>query len=123
MSDVFKALADPTRRQVLQALKAGPQSAGQLASAFPVSKPTMSAHFAVLREAGLVTTEKDWVRLGGMSGDLKRLQEASSVVPIRLSFNDQDFARLRSLVDAAVATGGYRRAISQPGVPRPTTVK
>jgi DNA-binding transcriptional ArsR family regulator len=59
MSDVFKALADPTRRQVLQALKAGPQSAGQLASAFPVSKPTMSAHFAVLREAGLVTTEKD----------------------------------------------------------------
>lgn len=59
MSDVFKALADPTRRQVLQALKAGPQSAGQLASAFPVSKPTMSAHFAVLRQAGLVTAEKD----------------------------------------------------------------
>jgi len=59
MNDVFKALADPTRRQVLQALKAGPQSAGQLASAFPVSKPTMSAHFAVLRQAGLVTTEKD----------------------------------------------------------------
>lgn len=59
MNDVFKALADPTRRQVLQALKAGPQSAGQLAAAFPVSKPTMSAHFAVLRQAGLVTTEKD----------------------------------------------------------------
>lgn len=59
MNDVFKALADPTRRQVLQALKAGPQSAGQLASAFPVSKPTMSAHFAVLRQAGLVTTERD----------------------------------------------------------------
>jgi DNA-binding transcriptional ArsR family regulator len=59
MNDVFKALADPTRRQVLQALKAGPQSAGRLASAFPVSKPTMSAHFAVLRQAGLVTAEKD----------------------------------------------------------------
>ena len=58
MNDVFKALADPTRRQVLQALKAGPQSAGRLASAFPVSKPTMSAHFAVLRQAGLVHSER-----------------------------------------------------------------
>lgn len=58
MSDVFKALADPTRRQVLERLKAGPKSAGELADGFPVSKPTMSAHFAVLREAGLVTTER-----------------------------------------------------------------
>ena len=58
MSDVFKALADPTRRQVLERLKSGPKSAGELAAAFPVSKPTMSAHFAVLREAGLVTTER-----------------------------------------------------------------
>jgi DNA-binding transcriptional ArsR family regulator len=59
MNDVFKALADPTRRQVLHALKAGPQTAGQLAEAFPVSKPTMSAHFAVLKQAGLVTTERE----------------------------------------------------------------
>ena len=58
MSDVFKALSDPTRRQVLQMLKSGPLSAGELAAAFPVSKPTMSAHFGVLREAGLVSTEK-----------------------------------------------------------------
>ncbi len=58
MNDVFKALADPTRRQVLERLKSGPKSAGELAGAFPVSKPTMSAHFAVLREAGLVTTER-----------------------------------------------------------------
>jgi DNA-binding transcriptional ArsR family regulator len=58
MSDVFKALADPTRREVLQALKRGPKSAGELAGAFPVSKPTMSAHFAVLREAGLITAER-----------------------------------------------------------------
>jgi DNA-binding transcriptional ArsR family regulator len=58
MSDVFKALADPTRRQVLQKLKSGPKTAGELAEAFPVSKPTMSAHFAVLREAGLVSVER-----------------------------------------------------------------
>ena len=58
MSAVFKALADPTRRQVLQLLRQGPKSAGELADHFPVSKPTMSAHFAVLREAGLVDSDK-----------------------------------------------------------------
>ena len=58
MSTVFKALADPTRRSVLQLLRQGPKSAGELAEHFPVSKPTMSAHFAVLREAGLVDSEK-----------------------------------------------------------------
>ncbi|WP_339744413.1 autorepressor SdpR family transcription factor [uncultured Maricaulis sp.] len=58
MNDVFKALADPTRRRVLQILKAGPRPAGELSAAFPVSKPTMSAHFSVLKQAGLVTTEK-----------------------------------------------------------------
>lgn len=58
MSSVFKALSDPTRRRVLQLLRAGPMSAGDLADHFAVSKPTMSAHFAVLREADLVQTEK-----------------------------------------------------------------
>jgi DNA-binding transcriptional ArsR family regulator len=58
VSAVFKALADPTRRSVLQLLRQGPKSAGELAEHFPVSKPTMSAHFAVLREAGLVDSEK-----------------------------------------------------------------
>jgi DNA-binding transcriptional ArsR family regulator len=58
VNTVFKALADPTRRQVLQLLRQGPKSAGELAESFPVSKPTMSAHFAVLREAGLVESAK-----------------------------------------------------------------
>jgi DNA-binding transcriptional ArsR family regulator len=58
MNLVFKALADPTRRRVLELLRQGPQSAGELADHFAVSKPTMSAHFAVLREAGLITSEK-----------------------------------------------------------------
>ncbi len=59
MSGVFKALSDPTRRRVLQLLRNGPMSAGELADHFDVSKPTMSAHFAVLREADLVHAEKD----------------------------------------------------------------
>ena len=58
MNTVFKALSDPTRRRVLQLLRRGPMSAGDLADQFAVSKPTMSAHFAVLREADLVSVEK-----------------------------------------------------------------
>jgi ArsR family transcriptional regulator, repressor of sdpIR and other operons len=58
MSTVFKALSDPTRRRVLELLRKRPLSAGELADHFDVSKPTMSAHFAVLREAGLIASEK-----------------------------------------------------------------
>lgn len=58
MSSVFKALSDPTRRRVLQLLKARPMSAGELADQFPVSKATMSAHFTVLREADLIAAGK-----------------------------------------------------------------
>lgn len=58
MSTVFKALSDSTRRKVLELLRKGPMSAGDLAEHFSVSKATMSSHFAVLREAGLVASEK-----------------------------------------------------------------
>ena len=58
MTNVFKALADPTRRSVLQLLQRGPQGAGELAAQFDVSKPTMSAHFAVLLGADLIHAEK-----------------------------------------------------------------
>jgi len=58
MSKVFKALAVPTRRKVLQLLRRRPMTAGELSEHFPVSKPTMSAHFAVLREADLVDAGK-----------------------------------------------------------------
>lgn len=58
MSQVFKALSDSTRRRVLQLLRKGPLSAGELSDQFNVSKPTMSAHFAVLKEADLVHAEK-----------------------------------------------------------------
>jgi DNA-binding transcriptional ArsR family regulator len=58
MSQVFKALADPTRRRVLQLLQKGPMGAGELADHFDVTKPTMSAHFAVLVSANLIQAEK-----------------------------------------------------------------
>jgi DNA-binding transcriptional ArsR family regulator len=55
---VFKALSDPTRRRVLQLLRERPMPAGELSDHFEVSKPTMSAHFSVLQEAGLIEAEK-----------------------------------------------------------------
>ncbi|TAL30207.1 autorepressor SdpR family transcription factor [Phenylobacterium sp.] len=58
MNRVFKALSDPTRRRVLQLLRERPMSAGELADHFPVAKATMSAHFAVLREADLIAADK-----------------------------------------------------------------
>lgn len=58
MTDVFKALSDPTRRRVLQLLHKRPMTAGEIADQFKLSKPTMSAHFAVLREAGLIAADK-----------------------------------------------------------------
>ncbi len=58
MNRVFKALSDPTRRRVLQFLRERPMTAGELADEFDLSKPTMSAHFSVLREANLIDADK-----------------------------------------------------------------
>lgn len=58
MNKAFKAFSDPTRRRVLQLLRKRPMTAGELAEQFAVSKPTMSAHFAVLKEADLIDAEK-----------------------------------------------------------------
>lgn len=58
MNKVFKALADPTRRRVLELLRQRPMTAGELSEHFAVSKPTMSAHFTVLREADLIDSHK-----------------------------------------------------------------
>ena len=57
MNSVFEALAHPTRRAILEMLKSGSKTAGELADAFDVSKPTMSGHFAKLKEAGLIQGE------------------------------------------------------------------
>jgi DNA-binding transcriptional ArsR family regulator len=59
MNGLFEALAHPTRRQILELLKEGSMTAGDIAQRFDVSKPTMSGHFAKLREAGLIHAEKN----------------------------------------------------------------
>jgi DNA-binding transcriptional ArsR family regulator len=55
---VFEALADPTRRHVVELLSAGPRRAGDIAEAAGVSAPSMSRHLRVLLEAGVVTDER-----------------------------------------------------------------
>lgn len=55
---VFRAIADPTRRSLLEALRGGPLSVNRLAEAFPVSRPAISKHLRYLREAGLVSEER-----------------------------------------------------------------
>ncbi len=58
MSTVFKALSDPTRQRVLELLRTRPMNAGELAEHFEFSKPTMSAHYTVLKEARLIEGDK-----------------------------------------------------------------
>jgi len=55
----FQALADPTRRAVLDLLRSGSQPAGQIASAFPVSRPAISKHLRLLRRAHLVREHRE----------------------------------------------------------------
>ena len=55
----FKAIADPTRREILKLLRKGEMTAGDIAGHFDMSKPTMSHHFAVLRDADLITSRRE----------------------------------------------------------------
>jgi DNA-binding transcriptional ArsR family regulator len=55
----FSALADPTRRAIFERLALGPRAVGELASEFPVSRPAVSQHLRVLKDAGLVTDRRD----------------------------------------------------------------
>ncbi|AKU97713.1 Transcriptional regulator, ArsR family [Labilithrix luteola] len=57
-SSPFEALADETRRAILRRLRGGSLTAGEIAESFHLTKPTLSHHFRVLREAGLVRAER-----------------------------------------------------------------
>ncbi|WP_332692152.1 metalloregulator ArsR/SmtB family transcription factor [Devosia sp.] len=63
INTVFEALSHPVRRKVLALLKSGPMSAGDLAGHFSISRPTLSVHFAKLKEADLVAVERQGTSL------------------------------------------------------------
>lgn len=58
MSDVFQALAHPVRRRVIAMLRERAHTAGELADAFDLAKPTLSGHFNVLKSSNLITVER-----------------------------------------------------------------
>ena len=58
-NQTFRALADPTRRAILDLLRQGEMTAGALAEKFDMTKPSMSHHFAVLKDADLITSRRD----------------------------------------------------------------
>src|ERR1700691_741380 len=60
---IFKALADPTRRQILEDLRSGERSAGEIGSQFEISAPSISRHLSILRSAGLIVERRDANRI------------------------------------------------------------
>src|SRR5262245_60415666 len=63
MNEAFKALADPTRREILRLLRGGEKTAGELAARFDMSKPSVSHHFNVLKTADLIGCRKEGQQL------------------------------------------------------------
>lgn len=59
LNEVFKAVADPTRREILRLLRHEEMNAGDMAARFDMTKPSMSHHFAVLKAAGLLTSRRE----------------------------------------------------------------
>jgi DNA-binding transcriptional ArsR family regulator len=60
--DTLQALGDPTRRSIFEQLREGPRAVGEIAAQLPVSRPAVSQHLRVLKEAGLVTERQDGTR-------------------------------------------------------------
>jgi DNA-binding transcriptional ArsR family regulator len=63
VSRIFRALADPTRRQILQELKVGELAAGEIVSRFTISGPSISRHLSILKSADLVSERRDGNRI------------------------------------------------------------
>ena len=59
MNDVFRALSDPTRREILELLRSGPRTSGEIADKFSTSWATISRHLSVLKDAGLILAERN----------------------------------------------------------------
>lgn len=87
------ALGSPVRRDILLALRSGPRSVGDLAARFPVSRPAVSRHLAILRDAGLVEAHPD----GNRTLYAVRMQGFASVRAYLDEFWDTALARLQQL--------------------------
>jgi DNA-binding transcriptional ArsR family regulator len=92
--DVFRAIADPTRRAILDRLRAGPANAGALAADFRQSRPAISKHLRVLRQARLVT-DRRMGRERVYAVDPLPLQSVAGWIEGYRAFWQASFARLK----------------------------
>jgi len=107
--DALAALADPTRRELVELLAAGELAAGELADRFPVSRPAVSRHLRVLREAGLVRSRVDGKRRM-YALDPRPLRELDDWLE---RYRDLWAQRLDAL-DTEIARGRRARASGEP---------
>ncbi len=98
----FHALADPTRRAVLDLLRLGSQPAGQIARAFPVSRPAISKHLRILRRAHLVAEHREGRRRLYQLNP-KPLKTVDSWLEQYRSFWSANLASLKSFVETEYA--------------------
>lgn len=98
LSMVFSALADPTRRAILENLTRGPKTVGEIAEPFPISGPAVTKHLKVLERAGLVRSDKraQWRprRL-----EAKRLSEAQAWIERYRKHWEESFDRLDAYLE------------------------
>ena len=97
---VFKALADPTRREILGLLRGGAQTVGAIAGNFRVSRPAISKHVRVLRAAGLIRSESaGGIRLCAL--DARPLQLAAAWLRDYQTFWNASLRDLKTFVEEA----------------------
>ena len=97
----MEALGDATRREIMERLRGGPRPVGDIAAGLPVSRPAVSQHLRVLREAGLVTERKDGTRR------IYRV-EPKALADLRAYFDSFWEQALASFRAAAEQEGGQR---------------
>lgn len=98
-STVFEALADPTRRAILELLRGGPLPVKDIASGLPVTRPAVSQHLGVLRQAGLVSAQQRG------TSRLYRL-EPEGLAALRSYLDDFWSVALAQFAEAAASTQG-----------------
>lgn len=97
-TDVYHAIADPTRRKIIEILVDGDRPVNQLAASFEMSRPAISQHLRVLKTAGLVTESKIG-RERLYSLEAARLEEIAVWLDRYRRFWNNKFSRLRKLVE------------------------
>ena len=88
VTDVFRALGDPTRREILRLLRSRDMTAGEIAEHFPLAKSTLSGHFNVLKQAGLIVPERQGTAIT-YSLNVAAFEEALAVVMELLGVRQQ----------------------------------